>query len=1211
MAKPTVKTSCTFHDMIEGKYTNTTITPEFKLEPIDVLMLEMEDVLFHLDSAVMMPERPKGKSSSDGTEDDASDPDDAKLQEDQDKVSGLKALALALKQFEFDPDKHLLIAGHADTSGGTKMNFELSALRAQNVLHLLEGDRDKWSEVSKKRHRIEDYQQILTYIKDHRSWTDCDPLKIDDKWSNDVYKAIKAFIKRYNVLVYDKKVPEGSKLIPTDTADKIKNDGQHKWPIEMWRAVYDLFNDDIAEALGVSRTLLTNEYRSRLQYCDDKKKFISCGESYPIDDAEKDNYRSQVNRRVELFFFDEDNVPTIDCPPRVDSVHKAPECPMWHKYHFKRTYVDGADLTAQAYHLKFLYFDRLLKKQTEVPAGLKFKAFSDPSQSDASDLKARTQWAKGIYTVKVKKDAGRNHIHFTFERADNTKNMWVYTENKDATPQFAELTDAEYKKKIDDAAIISAAAAANERAKYYDLPTSWNSRNWRCAVKNAIKDYSDYMLNKTSPSEPIVFNLDDIVLVDETGKQAISDRSMEAGGDGKGKPKPLSVTNTPTANPPEYPSRVRILYVEPEKSQLKLYSTNSGGTSQEQYVGSEIPFQKDSAGKAKNFIKDPPGQTRALIFCHELYDVTSKRTDSGSGLTLDTGQVIGARAAKLLDSDVHSKKRILPTENTAILHSPKIGDFEIHYLHGGGCDDDKAYSYFVVYWSTGVTGDTKPTPAGTGNKRAATAAEVKKIGTAGMLNSMNHWNKKEYEFEDSAATSKHVIRPFYMFDTNETFFLTPPSPAVDFYTEAVTLFGKNEFATALRNARGGIPHSIAYVTEEDKGSWMLSFRGNNRPFSIMSLRIKTGEDDSTRFAAGSMGSGVIFPYSEFSDPTTYGCLAMAHEIGHATGQVDDYMETAKYNDNSMGVPTYGQWGVKPDGKDVKADNSDFQNRSLSSEAWALKIHPHDKTMMEKNGAIRVRHVWRFAHWLNEEGKTGKSLNKFLSGLQMRVRVPHPATQIEYFRNTAVQNNPWAFSHSATLDVKTASGTDIRKMNAYLYRHLDESGRVTRTKGANVGKEVDFKAILVVRPMLSISFLSNNGHDWTNGEMTDWLALFHNYFSRGKGLLGNKWLLAGGGGDYDPTLIHFLPGYDFYNEGSSPNHTSFNFRVEIKWDDNTFSAADQLISMGNHQSRIKELFYHLFNKPSNATAFAVADFNYLKTWFSGPSVANAAFSIEEV
>jgi len=654
---------------------------------------------------------------------------------------------------------------------------------------------------------------------------------------------------------------------------------------------------------------------------------------------------------------------------------------------------------------------------------------------------------------------------------------------------------------------------------------------------------------------------------------------------------------------------VRILHVDSEKNQLKLYSTNSGGTPQEQYIGSEIPFQKDSAGKAKNFIKDPPGLTRALIFCHEFYDVTSKRTDSGSGLTLDTGQVIGARAAKLLDTDVHAKKRVLPTEVYDLLHSPNIGDFELHYLHGGGCDDAKAYSYLIVYWSAGVTADTKPT-GGTGNLRAATAAEVKKIRTAGMLNSMTHWNKKEYELEDNAGASKHVIRSFCMFDANETFFLTPPTPAVKYYEEADILFSKAEFTTALRNARGGIPHTIAYVTEEKKGSWMLSFRGNNRPFTIMSMRIKTCEDDPTRFAAGDLPSGIGFAYSEFNDPTTYGCMAMAHEIGHATGQIDDYMEKPTYQNTSFWVPNFAQWGLKANNTDCNANNSDFAQRVSSSEAWVPNLSPHDKTMMDKNGAIRMRHVWRFTNWLNEEGKAGKSLNKFLAGIQHKMKYPHPDTPFEYFRDANTKTNPWAFSHSGTLDAKSPAGADPRKMNAYLYQMLDENRRSVRVAGADSGKEVLFKAVLVVRPLLAVSFFQN-AHTWTTDEMADWLKLFLGWFSRTKGLLGNKYMLTGGGGKLDPTLIHFLPGFDFYDEGSSPGHANSHLRAEIKWSDNTFSRAGNIASMGDYQSRIKELFFHLFNKPAATNSFVVADFNFITNWFNGATVANAAFHIEEV
>jgi hypothetical protein len=538
MAKPTANISCSFHEMLGGKDTDTTVSPEFKLEPVEVLMMEMEDVLFHLDSAVMMPERPKGKSSSDGTEDDATDPDDVKIQEDQDKVSGLQAIALALKQFEFDSQKRLLIAGHADTSGGAKMNFELSALRAENVRCLLEGYSYGWVDVSEKRHRIEDYQQILMYMKDSRSWTDCDPVKIDDKWSDDVDKATRAFIKRYNEWAES---PEGpgpdiSNPISEATADKIKKDPKHKWPAEMWFAVFNIYDSDIAAALQVDRWHLNHDYRSGLIFCNDNKKYLACGESYPIDDAEKDNYRSQVNRRVELFFFDKANVPKIDCPARVDTIHKAPECPMWHKYHFKRTYVDGDDLTSVAYYLRFVYYDPLYKKLVSVPDGLQFKV----TENDGKPLTAKSKYKNGVYQLKVKfgnriVDPNRKSLHVRFSAAKK----WVYRASADDPGKIvseAEMTAAlqalRDKKQSD----------AEEKWKYYDLPAEWLSDDWCVRSKNQegggvtdddIKDNKDkkhvfkalfssessapakfkpFGNELSQPDKPLVFSLDDLVL---------------------------------------------------------------------------------------------------------------------------------------------------------------------------------------------------------------------------------------------------------------------------------------------------------------------------------------------------------------------------------------------------------------------------------------------------------------------------------------------------------------------------------------------------------------------------------------------------------------------------------------------------------------------------------------------------------------------------
>ena len=150
------------HSAFTGK------TVEFRLKKHGMHILEMEDVLFHLNSAVMMPENPAGKSSKDGQADDGPADLGGKFKEGQQVITGIEALALVYKQFELDPKNCMVIAGHTDTSGTPKFNFKLSDERARNVLYILTGEREKWADVSAGRHKIEDYQQIMKYFAKKR-----------------------------------------------------------------------------------------------------------------------------------------------------------------------------------------------------------------------------------------------------------------------------------------------------------------------------------------------------------------------------------------------------------------------------------------------------------------------------------------------------------------------------------------------------------------------------------------------------------------------------------------------------------------------------------------------------------------------------------------------------------------------------------------------------------------------------------------------------------------------------------------------------------------------------------------------------------------------------------------------------------------------------------------------------------------------------------
>ena len=513
---------------------------EIFLRLVNVYILEFEDVLFHHNSAVLMPENPKGTSSKDGTEDDKKDTDDQIAKKDQETVTGVKSLALVFKELEFDDDKGMLIAAHTDTSGEIEYNFELSKYRARNVLHLLTGEGYGWATVSFEKHKVEDYQQIMKFFSNKYG---CDPGKIDNKWGPDTKTATENFITKYNTDFCS--TTTGISVLPEGLIAKIEGDSKKRWPVELWEAVYNLYSNEIRIALNdtwkefnVRRGTLNpgNGHSGKFLYVN--RKYVACGESFPIDDSEKNNYRSQENRRVEILFFDKKEAPPIEAfKPCVIKTkkHTDKECPLWHQrkktIHFKQLYVDPNDLYAIVYHFSFKYYDRVAEGLKDIPEGLTFKAYEQHKSRGIKALHTVSKYKNGVYSVKVQystplDDPDRLRIFFEIEML----NGWIYTKEKTAVPVFSNKTRAEIN-----------ALPLSERFKYYDIPEKWSSketlaryegstggkvtdadildakdkRGWFkhmfSMVAGGSPKYKPFGDTKTTPDKPIVFCLDDLV----------------------------------------------------------------------------------------------------------------------------------------------------------------------------------------------------------------------------------------------------------------------------------------------------------------------------------------------------------------------------------------------------------------------------------------------------------------------------------------------------------------------------------------------------------------------------------------------------------------------------------------------------------------------------------------------------------------------------
>lgn len=242
----------------------------FQLKKHVVHWLEMEDVLFNHDSAVLLPEIKETVLA--GT---------AK----QNQLGGLAVLRAAYLHAKHHPDQKLLITGHTDTSGESDYNVSLSMQRAKSAGHVLLGEKDPWVDVAKAKHKVMDYQHILTWVARWKAWP-CDPQGIDDNHGPHTDQAIRAFQDLYG------KAPFG---------EQIGVDGVVG--TRTWGAFFHLYVLRLAELLDTDEAGL-GVWRGALHWLEDGKKMVGCGEYYPIDLPGRDEYRSQINRRVELLFFD-------------------------------------------------------------------------------------------------------------------------------------------------------------------------------------------------------------------------------------------------------------------------------------------------------------------------------------------------------------------------------------------------------------------------------------------------------------------------------------------------------------------------------------------------------------------------------------------------------------------------------------------------------------------------------------------------------------------------------------------------------------------------------------------------------------------------------------------------------------------------------------------------------------------------------------------
>lgn len=231
--------------------------------------LQVGDVHFGSGCSVVMPTAPAGAS--------------------RDESTPLDAVAAALAHVATtSPRPFTLVAGHTDTAGSDALNDRLSAARAVSVDLLLRGDKGAWAGHAQEHHSVRELQRILQWAAVRQGWA-CDPGAIDSVLGPRTAAARRAFREGYN--------HESAGALDLD-ADTNAGD---------WAAVFELYAQELAILLSElgGPEVLWPVVRSR------SLGTVACGERWPVEAVAVDGYACEDNRRVEILFFEIDDLPDL------------------------------------------------------------------------------------------------------------------------------------------------------------------------------------------------------------------------------------------------------------------------------------------------------------------------------------------------------------------------------------------------------------------------------------------------------------------------------------------------------------------------------------------------------------------------------------------------------------------------------------------------------------------------------------------------------------------------------------------------------------------------------------------------------------------------------------------------------------------------------------------------------------------------------------
>lgn len=204
--------------------------------------------------------------------------------------SPLAGIGAALLFHKEHLDQRLVVAGHG-------ADEELSRARAASTLAFVRADREGWAADAAAAGRVEDWQQVLGWASSVKGWA-CDPGPPDGKAGPNTNKALAELRRRW---AEERGQPE-----PTGEVSAAD-----------WGAFYDLMDEVLAQVIAEDREALAAR-RAQLPV-HALEPAVGCGDAWPPDRVRIEDHVPAAADRVDLLFFQEKDLPRLEC-------HTEPAC---------------------------------------------------------------------------------------------------------------------------------------------------------------------------------------------------------------------------------------------------------------------------------------------------------------------------------------------------------------------------------------------------------------------------------------------------------------------------------------------------------------------------------------------------------------------------------------------------------------------------------------------------------------------------------------------------------------------------------------------------------------------------------------------------------------------------------------------------------------------------------------------------------------------